>query len=191
MLVRREPTGRISSPMATSSTRVDGGFDWYLAGADGEYLHGPSTTDLSVNADDFGYLYNGPVALDARGVCPTGWKVPSDDDWMMLEQHLGMDASDALNSGFRGYRRGRSIESPRDGCAELGRNEYGAILGTPCGVPIQLWIVRWHRRRSPLLEPDCFGQLIMDTRPGKRQSTNRKNTQIRRLWCIHSVPEVL
>ena len=89
---------------------ANGGFDWYQSGADGE----PARTiynGLSVNANDFGYLYNGPVAFDARGVCPTGWKVPSDEEWIMLEQHLGMDASVALSTGFRGTDEGGQLKA--------------------------------------------------------------------------------
>lgn len=50
----------------------------------------------------FGPVYNFYAASDSRGLCPTGWRVPSDEDWKKLEKHLGM--SDALlsNKGWRG-----------------------------------------------------------------------------------------
>lgn len=50
----------------------------------------------------FGPVYNFYAASDARGLCPTGWRVPSDDDWKALEKQLGM--SDALlnTTGWRG-----------------------------------------------------------------------------------------
>jgi uncharacterized protein (TIGR02145 family) len=37
----------------------------------------------------FGKLYNGPVSSDPRNVCPTGWHVPSNDDWQTLITTLG------------------------------------------------------------------------------------------------------
>jgi uncharacterized protein (TIGR02145 family) len=36
-----------------------------------------------------GLLYNGYAVLDPRGLCPAGWRVPSDADWDSLAQHLG------------------------------------------------------------------------------------------------------
>lgn len=38
----------------------------------------------------YGRLYNGRAVTDRRNICPEGWKVPSDDDWMQLEEYLGM-----------------------------------------------------------------------------------------------------
>ena len=36
----------------------------------------------------YGALYNGFAVTDSRGLCPTGWKVPSDNDWIQLEIFL-------------------------------------------------------------------------------------------------------
>jgi uncharacterized protein (TIGR02145 family) len=35
-----------------------------------------------------GLLYNGFAALDERNICPQGWRVPSDDDWTVLQQYM-------------------------------------------------------------------------------------------------------
>jgi uncharacterized protein (TIGR02145 family) len=37
----------------------------------------------------FGRLYNWHAVTDERGLCPSGWHVPSDLDWTYLEQSLG------------------------------------------------------------------------------------------------------
>jgi uncharacterized protein (TIGR02145 family) len=37
----------------------------------------------------FGKLYNHFATRDSRGLCPTGWHVPSDAEWTSLENHLG------------------------------------------------------------------------------------------------------
>ena len=37
----------------------------------------------------FGKLYNWYAATDPRGVCPSGWHVPSDAEWTQLGDHLG------------------------------------------------------------------------------------------------------
>jgi uncharacterized protein (TIGR02145 family) len=41
------------------------------------------------NGDKYGKLYNWYAVTDARGLCPTGWHIPSDDEWTMLENALG------------------------------------------------------------------------------------------------------
>ena len=42
-----------------------------------------------VNDGLFGKLYNHYAVTDSRGLCPTGWHVPSDGDWTTLENQLG------------------------------------------------------------------------------------------------------
>jgi uncharacterized protein (TIGR02145 family) len=37
----------------------------------------------------YGLLYNWYAAVDERNVCPTGWHVPSDDEWTELTDFLG------------------------------------------------------------------------------------------------------
>ena len=37
----------------------------------------------------YGKLYNHYAVSDIRGLCPTGWHVPSDGEWTILENHLG------------------------------------------------------------------------------------------------------
>ena len=38
----------------------------------------------------FGYLYNWHAISNSGGLCPSGWKVPSDTDWLHLEIELGL-----------------------------------------------------------------------------------------------------
>ena len=50
----------------------------------------------------YGQLYNWYAVDDARGLCPSGWHVPSDEDWQDLEVFLGMSRADVLLEGSRG-----------------------------------------------------------------------------------------
>ena len=59
----------------------------------------------------YGRLYNGYAAIDERGLCPSGWHVPTDEDWMLLELELGMSASDANAVGWRGTDEGTQLKS--------------------------------------------------------------------------------
>ncbi len=43
--------------------------------------------------NNFGKMYNWFVVGDQRNVCPSGWHVPSDDEWKELELTLGMPVS--------------------------------------------------------------------------------------------------
>jgi uncharacterized protein (TIGR02145 family) len=43
----------------------------------------------ATNNNLFGKLYDGWTALDIKGICPTGWHVPSDSEWTILTNYLG------------------------------------------------------------------------------------------------------
>jgi uncharacterized protein (TIGR02145 family) len=53
-----------------------------------------------------GYLYNWAAVNDKRGLCPTGWRVPSDSDWFILERFLGIDDQEIKYPGARGAESG-------------------------------------------------------------------------------------
>jgi uncharacterized protein (TIGR02145 family) len=42
-----------------------------------------------INAHTYGRVYTGHAVTDARGICPTGWHVPSDTEWATLTNALG------------------------------------------------------------------------------------------------------
>ncbi len=61
----------------------------------------------------YGVLYNWPAAMNegskslsgqrtVQDVCPTGWHMPYDEDWKMLENFLGMSQHDADSIYWRG-----------------------------------------------------------------------------------------
>jgi uncharacterized protein (TIGR02145 family) len=43
----------------------------------------------AANNTTYGKLYNWYAVADPRGLCPTGWHVPSDAEWTILENFLG------------------------------------------------------------------------------------------------------
>ena len=59
--------------------------DWFntTSGAYAIYNNDP------VNDGLYGKLYNHYSVTDSRGLCPTGWHIPSDAEWTTLENHLG------------------------------------------------------------------------------------------------------
>lgn len=74
----------------------------------------PSFPDTTLNVSIYGRLYNGFAVDDARGLCPTGWRMPSDDDWKVLEEYLGMDPSELDGWWLGGTNEGSKIAGNED-----------------------------------------------------------------------------
>jgi uncharacterized protein (TIGR02145 family) len=45
--------------------------------------------NIQTNNLVYGKLYNWYTVADPRGLCPTGWHVPSDNEWTILTDYLG------------------------------------------------------------------------------------------------------
>jgi uncharacterized protein (TIGR02145 family) len=65
--------GNLSNSQWTSTT----------SGAQAVYNDDPA------NLATYGRLYNWYAVNDARGLCPTGWHVPTEAEWTILENELG------------------------------------------------------------------------------------------------------
>jgi len=88
------------------------------------------------NGPKYGKLYNSYAVNDARGLCPAGWHVPSDDEWTMLTNALGgenkagnkmksksgwLEAGNGTNSsGFSGLPGGYRGNGPFSNIGSLG-----------------------------------------------------------------------
>jgi uncharacterized protein (TIGR02145 family) len=55
----------------------------------------------------YGVLYNWSAALTS---CPTGWHLPSDEEWKVLEMNLGMSREEADKTGWRGTDEGGKLK---------------------------------------------------------------------------------
>ena len=55
--------------------------------------------DNKNNVSKYGYLYNYETAIN---ICPSGWHLPSDDEWKELEMNLGMSQDNANETEWRG-----------------------------------------------------------------------------------------
>ena len=63
--------------------------------------------DYGWNCDIFGRLYTWDAAMSA---CPSGWHLPSDNEWKTLEMFLGMSQSEADDTGWRGTDEGGKLK---------------------------------------------------------------------------------
>jgi uncharacterized protein (TIGR02145 family) len=89
---------------------INSSFNWYQAGAE----ENPAAIEVVDEAEEglaYGYFYNAFAVLDSRGICPTDWHVASDEDWMALESHLGMDADELEILGSRGTDQGEQLKA--------------------------------------------------------------------------------
>jgi uncharacterized protein (TIGR02145 family) len=45
--------------------------------------------DPAQSLNEYGRLYNWYAVDDSRGLCPSGWHVPTDEEWTVMTDHLG------------------------------------------------------------------------------------------------------
>jgi uncharacterized protein (TIGR02145 family) len=86
------------------------------SGAQTVYGEGTSTvyqgsSDEVANLATYGRLYNWYAVNDSRGLCPSGYHVPSDGEWMTLEMALGMTSSQVNSTGGRGTDQGTQLKT--------------------------------------------------------------------------------
>ncbi len=71
--------------------------------------------NLSTNCDTYGGLYSWNEMMDyqsvegSQGICPTGWHIPTDDEYKTLEINQGMSVSESNNVGWRGSNEGSKL----------------------------------------------------------------------------------
>ena len=71
--------------------------------------------DDPANCDIYGGLYQWDEMMQynttegVQGICPTGFHLPTDDEWKTLEMHLGMTQAQADATGFRGTDEGSQL----------------------------------------------------------------------------------
>jgi uncharacterized protein (TIGR02145 family) len=86
--------------------------------------------DSATYAATYGRMYNWYAVADSQGLCPTGWHVPTDAEWAVLENELGGSsiAGGALKSttgiGFSGL---------------LGGFRYNYGLSNFIGIFVRFW----------------------------------------------------
>jgi uncharacterized protein (TIGR02145 family) len=101
------------------------------AGCD-NYSPDGDACDPAWSLNEYGRLYNWYAVDDARGLCPTGWHVPTDGEWMTLEMELGMSASDANSTGWRGTDQGTQMKTTYGWYGDNGTNSSD-FSGLPGG----------------------------------------------------------
>ena len=94
--------------------------DWIstTSGSMGFYNNGPA----------YGGLYNWYAVDDARGLCSSGWHVPTDGEWTILTDHLGGEsvAGGQMKTNYGWFNGGNGTNSSGfSGLPGGGRYDYG------------------------------------------------------------------
>lgn len=110
-----------------------------------EMVPGVNSEEQMIQA--YGLLYNGYAVNDARGICPAGWRVPSNEDWLELVSFLDPNTeqiwSDELNillwishnaSGFLRSKRTSPDPHPRWDSPNAGATNSTLFSALPGGV---------------------------------------------------------
>lgn len=94
------------------------GLDWMTSNFKGGtpyYDESISIDDWDQALEDFDTYGNLLTYEDAVALCPEGWRLPTDEDWMKLEEALGMSRKTAASMGWRGSCEGELIQQGADG----------------------------------------------------------------------------
>jgi len=81
--------------------------EWSSTTSGATAVYGESASNL----ETYGRLYNWYAVDDVRGLCPSGWHVPTDAEWMTMEMALGMSESEANSTGWRGTDQGTQMKT--------------------------------------------------------------------------------
>jgi uncharacterized protein (TIGR02145 family) len=76
--------------------------EWSNTSSGAQSVYGEDSWNLA----QYGRLYNFHAVSDSRGLCPSGWHVPSDEEWKTLELALGMSMAVVNQYGHRGNGQG-------------------------------------------------------------------------------------
>lgn len=107
--------------------------EWSSTTDGAQAIFGEGDGSEELNLANYGRLYNWYAIGDERGLCPAGWMVPSDLDWIELEMELGMSEMHANSLGYRGSGQGSLMKSsPADDPGWNGTNDSG-FSGLPGG----------------------------------------------------------
>lgn len=91
--------------------------------------------DISTNCEIYGGLYQWTEMMQyittesTQGICPTGWHVPSDNEWKILEMELGMTQAQADGTGNRGTDQGSQL-SGNESLWDDGALDQSGIFGS-------------------------------------------------------------
>ena len=92
---------RVNTSPAWSDQGSESGGDWPYSYVYGSQSNNYQNAVAEMSANNMGALFN-QNAIIFWNLCPSGWHVSSDNDWLALESFLGMDSLQLEATGWRG-----------------------------------------------------------------------------------------
>ena len=82
---------------------------------DGSTLHyhdGAQANDVVYGCHyDWNTAMQGTATEKSQGICPSGWYIPTDTEWLLLERSYGMTVAQSNGTGWRGYNQGTQLKA--------------------------------------------------------------------------------
>ena len=85
---------------ALGANNIDDACCWYNNDLNNKVIYGALYTWAAAMGGNAVSSNTNPSGV--QGACPTGWHLPSDNEWKQLEMQLGMSQSDVDNNAWRG-----------------------------------------------------------------------------------------
>jgi uncharacterized protein (TIGR02145 family) len=120
-----------STTSGATAVYGEGSSDCYTWTPDGD------ACDEAWSLNEYGRLYNWYAVDDVRGLCPSGWHVPTDGEWTVMTDFLGGEsaAGGQMNTTYGWYNGGNGTNSsgfsglPGGSRFDNGLFDYAGYLG--------------------------------------------------------------
>ena len=123
--------------------------------------------------NEYGRLYNWYAVDDARGLCPGGWHIPSDGEWMAMEMVLGMSEAEANEIGLK-----EPTKAPNENGQWVvrwwQRHELERFFRFARRISLQYWAIWWCWRFLLFWAPTSAGATPLGPSPCTDASTMGK-----------------
>ena len=118
------------------NTTSSGAVTVYGEGSSQCYNYSPDgdACDEAWSLIEYGRLYNWFAVDDSRGLCPSGWHVPTDGEWMTMEMALGMSGSEVIDTGWRGTDQGTQMKTDYGWINPGNGTNSSGFSGLPGGI---------------------------------------------------------
>lgn len=136
-------------------------------------------------SQDAGYLYNWYAVDDSRGLCPSGWHVPTEGDWQTLELTLGMQKDEVKRVLATGRGADEEIGNmlKQDGLSKFNSKPFGYRHGEfgsfdLLGDAAWYWTsTEFDSRRFSGRDDNAYHRAIFDADKGVHRYTSSWSTQ--------------
>jgi len=140
--------------------------------------------DPAQSLDEYGRLYNWHAVVDARGLCPNGWHVPTDGEWTIMIDFLGgpLHAGGKMKMDYGWYEGGNGTNSSGFSALPGGsRTECDISENGFCGAGYNGY---WWSSSPGIFPGDAYYQMISAALPWTNGSLTQEKYKGLSVRCI-------